>query len=55
MNELKQLSQIDWWYVVLALLLLLVVVKFVWSLFDWFVEKFGIETKKMKQKEVLEK
>lgn len=51
MNDLKQFTQIDWWYVVLALLLLLVGVKFVWSLIDWlFFEKLGIETRKMKQK-----
>lgn len=50
MDELKQLSQIDWWYVAIAVVILLIGVKFVWSLFDWFIEKFGIETKKMKQK-----
>lgn len=51
MDELKQLTQIDWWYVFLALCLLLFGVKILWSLFDWlFVEKLGIETKKMKQK-----
>lgn len=51
MNDLKQLAQIDWWYVVLALLILLVCIKFVWSLIDWlFVEKLGIETRKMKQR-----
>ena len=50
MDELKQLLQIDWWYVIAAILLLMIFVKFVWSLFDWFVGKFGIETKKMKQK-----
>lgn len=51
MSELKQLVEIDWWYVVIAVVLLLIVVKLVWSLFDWlFVEKLGIETKKMKQR-----
>ena len=51
MDELKQLAQIDWWYVIIVAILVLVCVKFVWSLFDWlFVEKLGIETKKMKQK-----
>lgn len=51
MDDLKQLGQIDWWYVVIAILALLFCIKFVWSLFDWlFVEKLGIETKKMKQK-----
>ena len=51
MDDLKQLGQIDWWYVVIAILALLFCIKIVWSLFDWlFVEKLGIETKKMKQK-----
>ena len=49
MDELKQLTQIDWWYVAIAIILVLVCVKFVWSLFDWlFVDKLGIETKKMR-------
>lgn len=49
MDELKQLTQIDWWYVAIAITLALVCVKFVWSLFDWlFVGKLGIETKKMR-------
>jgi septal ring factor EnvC (AmiA/AmiB activator) len=51
MDDLKQLAQIDWWYVFVAVILALVCVKLVWSLFDWlFVEKLGIETKKMKQR-----
>lgn len=51
MDNVEQLAQINWWYVIIAVLLFLVCVKFVWSLFDWFfVEKLGIETKKMKQK-----
>ena len=51
MDELKQLGQIDWWYVIIAIILALVCIKFVWSLFDWFfIEKLGIETKKMKQR-----
>lgn len=51
MDELRQLVQIDWWYVIIAIFILLVCVKFIWSLFDWlFVEKLGIETKKMKQR-----
>lgn len=51
MGDLKQLGQIDWWQVFVAIILLLVCIKFVWSLFDWFVfEKLGIETKKMKQR-----
>ena len=52
MDNVEQLATINWWYVIIALLLLLVCVKFVWSLFDWlFVEKLGIKTKKMRQRE----
>lgn len=52
MNDLKQLAEIDWWYVFLTLILLLVCVKFIWSLLDWFfVEKLGLKTRKMRQRE----
>lgn len=51
MGDLKQLLEIDWWYVIIAVILFLACVKFVWSLLDWlFVEKLGIETKRMKQR-----
>ena len=53
MDELKQLAQIDWWYVVFAIVLVLIVVKLVWSLLDWFGEKFGIETKKSRERRQL--
>ena len=52
MDNVERLATIDWWYVIIAALLLLVCVKFVWSLFDWlFIEKLGIKTKKMRQRE----
>ena len=52
MNNVEQLATINWWYVILAMLLLFVCVKFIWSLFDWlFVEKLGIKTKKMIQRQ----
>lgn len=51
MGDLKELAQIDWWNIFIAVILALVCIKFVWSLFDWlFVEKLGIETKKMRQR-----
>lgn len=51
MSDLKQLSEINWWYVFFAICLCLVCVKFIWSLFDWFLfEKLKIETGKMKQR-----
>lgn len=49
MNDVKEFVQINWWYVITAVVLLFVVIKLVWSLIDWFVEKFGIETKRMKR------
>ena len=52
MDNVEKLVTIDWWYVIIALLLILVCVKFIWSLFDWlFIEKLGIKTKKMRQRE----
>lgn len=51
MDELKELTKIDWWYVAIALIVFLACLKLVWSLLDWlFVGKLGIETKKMKQR-----
>ena len=52
MSDLKQLGQVDWWYVVIAVFVLLVCVKFIWSLLDWlFIEKLGLETRKMRQRQ----
>lgn len=49
-KDLEQLAQINWWYVFIALCLLLLCIKGVLSLWDWFVERFGIETKKTRQR-----
>lgn len=49
---IEQLSQINWWYVIIAIVVLLIAIKFIWSLFDWlFIEKLGIKTKKMIQRQ----
>ena len=49
---LENLRPIDWWYVIIAIILFLVAVKSIWSLFDWlFVEKLGLKTKKMIQRQ----
>ncbi len=50
MEDIKELIHIDWWYVVIAVVLLFVVIKYGWQLIEWFVEKLGIETKKMRQR-----
>lgn len=52
MKELKQLVDIDWWQFFITVCLLLICIKTIWSLGDWFfVEKLGIKTKKMRQRE----
>ena len=52
MGELKQLAQIDWWQVFLAIVLLLICIKSLWMLSDWiFIEKLGVKTRKMRQRE----
>lgn len=50
LEELKQLAQIDWWYVVLAVVLAFFIFKSLWTLGEWFIVKFGIETKKTRQR-----
>lgn len=50
MDELKQLTQIDWWYVAIAVIVFLVAARFVWGLVEWFVEKLGVETKRTREK-----
>ena len=47
---IEQLPQIDWWYVIGAIAILFMLVKTVWSAVDWILSKFGIETKKMRQR-----
>lgn len=50
MDELKQLTQIDWWYVAIAVVVFLVAARFIWGLVEWFVGKLGIETKRTREK-----
>ena len=47
---LEQLAKINWWYVIGAIALLFICVQKVWSSMDWILSKFGIETKRMRQK-----
>lgn len=59
MDNVQQITTIDWWYVFIAVVVFLIVIEFLWSLFDRLVfKKFGIETKKMRElrenKELLE-
>lgn len=49
---LKNLKLIDWLSVIIAIILVLVAARYIGSLFDWlFVEKLGIKTRKMRQRE----
>ena len=50
MSEITQLTQIDFAYVFISICIILFAVKALISLFDWFSEKFGIETKSMRRK-----
>lgn len=51
MDYVELLPQIDWWYILIAMCVLLLFIKFIWSLADWFLfKKFGIETKKMRER-----
>ena len=52
MGDVKLLAQIDWWQWVLATIILLFVGKTLWNLADWWlVEKLGVKTRKMRQRE----
>ena len=50
MNEITELTKIDFAYVFIAVLLILVSIKFAVSLFEWAVNILGLETKWMSQK-----
>lgn len=51
MENLKELLSLDFKYLFIGLILILVVIKFLWTLLEWFfVDKLGLETKKQRQK-----
>ena len=50
MNALENLIHYNWFSVVLALIAAMVAFKFLSDLFGWFVTKFGLETKSMREK-----
>lgn len=50
MNEIIELTKIDFAYVFIAVFVILVGVKVIISLFEWFINKLGLETKWMRQK-----
>lgn len=50
MDAVQNLIHYDWFVVVLAIISAMVAFKFLSDLFEWFVKKFGLETKSMREK-----
>ena len=50
MEAIQNLSQYNWFVVVSAIIVAMLAFKFLSDLFEWFVKKFGIETKSMREK-----
>lgn len=50
MGDVQGLTQINYWYVFISVIAILVGIKFLISLGEWFFNRFGIETKNMRQK-----
>lgn len=52
MNTLtiEALTHIDWWTVIIGIITGVIAFKFLCELFEWVIDKFGIETKSMRQK-----
>ena len=50
MDELQNLTKIDFGTVFISVVAILVAIKFLIILFEWFIDKFGLETKGMRQK-----
>ncbi len=49
MSEITELTKIDFSYVFIAVFVILIGVKLIVSLFEWIVEKLGLETKWMRK------
>ena len=50
MDEIIELTKIDFSYVFIAVFVILIGIKVIISLFEWAVDKLGLETKWMKIK-----
>lgn len=50
MNEIIELTKIDFSYIFIAVFIILIGIKVIFSMFEWVVDKLGLETKFMKQK-----
>lgn len=49
-EQIQSLTQYNWFAVVTAIILAMLVFKFLSDLFEWFIKKFGIETRSMREK-----
>lgn len=50
MNTLENLTHYNWFVVVSAIIVAMLAFKFLSELFEWFIKRFGIETKSMREK-----
>lgn len=50
MSDIIELTKIDFAYVFISVFAILIGIKLIISLFEWFINKLGLETKWMKQK-----
>ena len=50
MSAITELTKIDYFQLFIIVCTIMFGVKAVWSLFEWFVEKFGLETKAMRRR-----
>lgn len=50
MNAIKELTTLDFSFVFVSVFIILIGIKAIVSLFEWFIEKLGLETKGMRKK-----
>lgn len=50
MNEIIELTNTDFSYVFISVFVILIGIKFIISLFEWFIDKLGLETKGMRKR-----
>ena len=50
MEKIENLIHYNWFVVVSAIIVAMLAFKFLSDLFEWFIKKFGIETKSMREK-----
>lgn len=50
MDEFKELINLNWFMIFVGVVTAMLAFKFLSDLFEWFVKKFGIETKSMREK-----